>query len=434
MTSEDVKTSESAVSKFVNLAEEAKLAKEEIKPTKYQVYNVGKSLIAGGVAGGVSRTAVAPLERLKILLQVQNPHNIKYNGTVQGLKYIWRTEGFRGLFKGNGTNCARIVPNSAVKFFSYEQASKGILYLYQQQSGNDDAQLTPLLRLGAGACAGIIAMSATYPMDMVRGRLTVQTENSPYQYRGISHALSTVLRQEGFRGLYKGWLPSVIGVVPYVGLNFAVYESLKDWLIKSKPFGLVDDNDLGIVTRLACGAAAGTVGQTVAYPLDVIRRRMQMVGWANASSIVAGDGRNRAPLEYTGMIDAFRKTVRHEGFRALYKGLVPNSVKVVPSIAIAFVTYEQVKDIMGSPPPRAKEAKCFKSARGQCTRAYAQMAFPTTFRAYGIFARRPIFTVESISSGTGRIGTIITFIIADMIDAPLRAAPPEALLSKWALP
>jgi hypothetical protein len=57
-------------------------------------------------------------------LQVQNPHNIKYNGTIQGLKYIWRTEGFHGLFKGNGTNCARIVPNSAVKFFSYEQASK----------------------------------------------------------------------------------------------------------------------------------------------------------------------------------------------------------------------------------------------------------------------------------------------------------------------
>ncbi|CAA2934281.1 mitochondrial adenine nucleotide transporter ADNT1 [Olea europaea subsp. europaea] len=309
MASEDVKTSESAVSKFVNLAEEAKLAKEEIKPTKYQVYSVCKSLIAGGVAGGVSRTAVAPLERLKILLQVQNPHNIKYNGTVQGLKYIWRTEGFRGLFKGNGTNCARIVPNSAVKFFSYEQASKGILYLYQQQTGNDDAQLTPLLRLGAGACAGIIAMSATYPMDMVRGRLTVQ--------------------------------------IPYVGLNFAVYESLKDWLIKSKPFGFVEDNEIGIVTRLACGAAAGTVGQTVAYPLDVIRRRMQMVGWTNASSIVAGDGRNKAPLEYNGMIDAFRKTVRHEGFRALYKGLVPNSVKVVPSIAIAFVTYEQVKDIMG---------------------------------------------------------------------------------------
>ncbi|CAN1300336.1 Mitochondrial adenine nucleotide transporter ADNT1, partial [Linum perenne] len=294
-----------------------------------------------------SRTAVAPLERLKILLQVQNPHSIKYNGTIQGLKYIWRTEGFKGLFKGNGTNCARIVPNSAVKFFSYEEASKGILWFYRRQTGKDDAQLTPVLRLGAGACAGIIAMSATYPMDMVRGRLTVQTDQSPRQYRGIAHALSTVLKEEGPRALYKGWLPSVIGVVPYVGLNFAVYESLKDWLLKSNTFNLVENNELSITTRLACGAAAGTVGQTVAYPLDVIRRRMQMVGWKDAASVVTGDGRGKAPLEYTGMVDAFRKTVRYEGFGALYKGLVPNSVKVVPSIAIAFVTYEMVKDVLG---------------------------------------------------------------------------------------
>nr|XP_048319412.1 mitochondrial adenine nucleotide transporter ADNT1-like isoform X1 [Ziziphus jujuba var. spinosa] len=312
MASEDVvgkTTRESAVSTIVNLAEEAKLASEGVKAPSHALLSVCKSLIAGGVAGGVSRTAVAPLERLKILLQVQNPHSKKYNGTVQGLKYIWRTEGLRGLFKGNGTNCARIIPNSAVKFYSYEQASKGILLLYRQQSGNEEAQLTPLLRLGAGACAGIIAMSATYPMDLVRGRLTVQ--------------------------------------VPYVGLNFAVYESLKEYLIKAKPLGLVEDNDLSVITRLACGAAAGTVGQTVAYPLDVIRRRMQMVGWKDAASVITGDGRSKAPLEYNGMIDAFRKTVRHEGFGALYKGLIPNSVKVVPSIAIAFVTYESVKDILG---------------------------------------------------------------------------------------
>ncbi|KAK1438496.1 hypothetical protein QVD17_04305 [Tagetes erecta] len=331
---------------IANLAEEAKIASEGVKaPTRLALLSICKSLVAGGVAGGVSRTAVAPLERLKILLQVQNPHAIKYNGTIQGLKYIWRTEGFRGLFKGNGTNCARIVPNSAVKFFSYEEASKGILWLYRQQPGNEDAELTPVLRLGAGACAGIIAMSATYPMDLVRGRLTVQTDKSPSQYRGIAHALATVLREEGPRALYKGWLPSVIGVVPYVGLNFAVYESLKDWLVKSRPFGLAEDTELSVTTKLACGAAAGTVGQTVAYPLDVIRRRMQMVGWKHAASVVTADG--KSALEYTGMVDAFRKTVRYEGFGALYKGLVPNSVKVVPSIAIAFVSYEVVKDLLG---------------------------------------------------------------------------------------
>lgn len=113
-----------------------------------------------------------------------------------------------------------------------------------------------------------------------------------------------------------------------MGLNFAVYESLKDWLLKSKSFGLVDNNELSVTTKLGCGAAAGTVGQTVAYPLDVIRRRMQMVGWKDAASVVIGDGRSKAPLEYNGMVDAFRKTVRYEGFGALYKGLVPNSVKV----------------------------------------------------------------------------------------------------------
>ncbi|MQL94753.1 hypothetical protein Taro_027433, partial [Colocasia esculenta] len=319
MASEDVvgkTTGESAVTTIVNLAEEAKLAREGVKAPGHAILTICKSLAAGGVAGGVSRTAVAPLERLKILLQW-------YFVALSSADWKWN-------------------------FFHLIHA--------------EDAELTPVLRLGAGACAGIIAMSATYPMDMVRGRITVQTEKSPYQYRGMFHALTTVYRQEGFRALYKGWLPSVIGVVrilvsvsvfipsgwivPYVGLNFAVYESLKDWLVKSKPFRILQDNELSVTTRLACGAAAGTVGQTVAYPLDVIRRRMQMVGWKDAAPVLAGQG-SKGSLEYNGMIDAFRKTVRNEGFGALYKGLVPNSVKVVPSIAIAFVTYEVVKDVLG---------------------------------------------------------------------------------------
>ena len=110
-----------------------------------------------------------------------------------------------------------------------------------------------------------------------------------------------------------------------VGLNFAVYESLKDWLLQTNSFGLANDNELHVVTRLGCGAVAGTIGQTVAYPLDVISRRMHMVGWSHADSIVIGQVKEA--LQYNGMIDAFRKTVRH-GVGALYKGLVPNSVKV----------------------------------------------------------------------------------------------------------
>ncbi|KAD1599182.1 hypothetical protein E3N88_42579 [Mikania micrantha] len=215
MASEEVVGKTSAT--IANLAEEARIASVGVKaPSRHALLSICKSLIAGGVAEESGRSGKKETWTCDYdgLAQVQNPHAIKYNGTIQGLKHIWRTEGFRGLFKRNGTYCARIIPNSAVKFFSYEEASN---------------------------------------------------------------------------------------------LNFAVYESLKDWLVKSRPFGLAEDAELGFTTKLACGAAAGTVGQTVAYPLDVIRRRMQMVGWKHAASVVTADG--KSALEYTGMVDAFRSSI-----------------------------------------------------------------------------------------------------------------------------
>ena len=371
---------------------------------------------------------MAPLERLKILMQVQGNEKV-YTGVWQGLVRMVKTEGVAGCFKvrkkksffsffvffflrslfffslslafpssfqnqlppspppqGNWTNCVRIIPNSAVKFLLYEQLSRSISHALIDQ-GKGDGRLTPGLRLGAGAVAGIVAMSATYPLDMVRGRLTVQgganaaaaareaervaaaalnvasssststltssssTSSTPtssstprtQQYRGIAHAARTIAAEEGLVALWRGWLPSVIGVVPYVGLNFAVYETLKDLLLQVRD--LRDERQLGVVERLACGAAAGTTGQTVAYPLDVVRRRMQMSGWDGANAL-HGDGRGHA-VRYTGMSDCFRRTVAEEGVRALFKGLWPNYIKVVPSIAIAFVSYEQLKEAMG---------------------------------------------------------------------------------------
>ncbi len=198
------------------------------------------------------------------------------------------------------------------------------MILEHRRASAADAELTPLLRLGAGAVAGIIAMSATYPLDMVRGRLTVQADGSAARYTGLGHAVRTIVREEGPLAFYRGWLPSVIGVVPYVGLNFAVYETLKDLSIKQA--GLKDETELGVVTRLACGAVAGSVGQTVAYPLDVVRRRLQVSGWS-ASNGAGGAGLavEVAPA-YSGMVDCFIKTVRHEGPTALFKGLWPNYV------------------------------------------------------------------------------------------------------------
>lgn len=297
-----------------------------------------KSLIAGGVAGGLSRTAVAPLERLKILMQVQGNEK-KYKGVTQGLMHMARTEGMRGMMKGNWTNCVRIIPNSAMKFFTFEQLCRLISDHQLETTGS--GELTPVLRLLAGAGAGIVAMSATYPLDMVRGRLTVQ-EGRNVQYHGIIHATKTIWKEEGFLAFYRGWLPSVIGVVPYVGLNFGVYETLKAMMLKH--YALNDERELSVAARLGCGALAGTTGQTVAYPFDVARRRLQVSGWAGARELHSDHG---SVVAYRGMMDCFARTVREEGFRALFKGLAANYIKVVPSIAIAFVTYEQVKEMLG---------------------------------------------------------------------------------------
>ena len=203
---------------------------------------------------------------------------------------------------------------------------------------------------GAGAAAALnVAASSTSTSTATAGSSgsSASTSSSSLprtqQYRGIAHAARTIAAEEGVVALWRGWLPSVIGVVPYVGLNFAVYETLKDLLLQFKD--LRDERQLGVVERLACGAAAGTTGQTVAYPLDVVRRRMQMSGWDGANAL-HGDGRGHA-VRYSGMTDCFRRTVAEEGVRALFKGLWPNYIKVVPSIAIAFVSYEQLKEAMG---------------------------------------------------------------------------------------
>lgn len=317
-------------------------SKKEVKSSTRSLSwpSIVKSLLAGGIAGGVSRTAVAPLERLKILMQIQG-NSKRYSSVFQGLKHIAQTEGIAGMMRGNLTNCIRIVPNQAVKFLCYEQFSRVISHRMLENGG--DGQMTPLLRLTAGACAGIIGMSATYPLDMVRGRLTIQEGKGKGQYTGIWHATSTIVRQEGLLALWRGWLPSVIGVVPYVGLNFAVYETSKDVILKH--YGLADERELSIVTRLACGGCAGTFGQTVAYPLDVVRRRLQVSGWAGATSLHAGEG--GSSVAYKGMVDCFVRTMREEGIKAFFKGLWPNYIKVVPSISIAFVTYESLKESMG---------------------------------------------------------------------------------------
>ncbi|KAM3580835.1 hypothetical protein VKS41_006892 [Umbelopsis sp. WA50703] len=290
-----------------------------------------KHLVAGGVAGAVSRTAVSPMERMKILFQVQGPEPAAYQGIMPTLMKMWKEEGLMGFLRGNGTNVVRIVPYSATQFAAYEQFKTMLM-----EPGK--TELDTARRLTAGALAGLVSVACTYPLDIVRTRLAVQsatlsgnasTSTVKVKQPGIMRTMSAIYYTEGgISGLYRGLWPTLLGVAPYVALNFQCYEVLKKHLLPA-------DRDAPSISRkLLCGALAGSIAQTVTYPLDVLRRRMQVTGMSSMN------------YKYRGTWDATKTMIQKEGVRGLYKGMIPNYLKVAPAISISFVTYEWCKEML----------------------------------------------------------------------------------------
>ncbi|KAH7522571.1 hypothetical protein FEM48_Zijuj07G0152700 [Ziziphus jujuba var. spinosa] len=256
--------------------------------------------IAGGIAGAASRTATAPLDRLKVILQVQTT-----NACIgPAIKKIWKEGGFLGFFRGNGINVVKVAPESAIKFFAYEMLKNVI----GDSMEKDKDDIGAFGRLFAGGMAGAVAQTAIYPLDLVKTRLqTFSSDGGKVPKLGT--LTKDILVQEGPRAFYKGLLPSVLGMIPYAGIDLAAYETLKDM---SKSYILRDS------------------GATCVYPLQVIRTRMQA---QHSNSATA----------YKGMSDVFWRTIQHEGYRGFYKGLFPNLLKVVPAASITYMVYESMK-------------------------------------------------------------------------------------------
>nr|CAD1819385.1 unnamed protein product [Ananas comosus var. bracteatus] len=292
-------------------------------------------LLAGGVAGAVSKTCTAPLARLTILFQVQGMHS---DVATLSKPSIWREasrivyeEGFRAFWKGNLVTIAHRLPYSSISFYTYERY-KHLLQLFPGLDRHGDyVSADVCVRLLGGGLAGITAASVTYPLDLVRTRLAAQTRTM--YYRGISHALYTIFRDEGVTGLYKGLGATLLGVGPSIAISFSVYETLRSyWQIK-RP------QDSPVFVSLACGSLSGIASSTITFPLDLVRRRMQLEG-------VAG----RARVYNSGLFGTFGHIVRTEGYRGLYRGILPEYYKVVPSVGIVFMTYETLKSFLSAVP------------------------------------------------------------------------------------
>ncbi|XP_028567784.2 mitochondrial adenyl nucleotide antiporter SLC25A23 isoform X1 [Podarcis muralis] len=278
-----------------------------------------KQLIAGAMAGAVSRTGTAPLDRLKVFMQVHASKNNSMN-VLGGLRGMIREGGIRSLWRGNGINVLKIAPESAIKFMAYEQIKRAIRG--QQET------LRVQERFIAGSLAGATAQTIIYPMEVLKTRLTLRKTG---QYSGVADCARQVLQKEGIRAFYKGYLPNMLGIIPYAGIDLAVYETLKNtWLQKYSK----DTADPGVLVLLGCGTVSSTCGQIASYPLALVRTRMQ------AQATIEG-----APQ--LSMLGLFRHILSREGVLGLYRGIAPNFMKVIPAVSISYVVYENMKQALG---------------------------------------------------------------------------------------
>lgn len=200
---------------------------------------------------------------------------------------------------------------------------------------------TPALhKFTAGAVAGTIACTACYPLDLVRTRLTTELEGAEH-YRGIVDAFRKIYATEGLRGFYSGIAPTLLVAVPNFAVSYTIYGTLKEFMVDDDLFYNLRKIDadsgeakLGFVLTVACGAASGIFATLITFPMDTIRRRMQV---QNLHIPVAQRMNSRQQLYHL---------VHREGLRSLYRGLTPELLKVIPMVGTMFVTYEQAKEIL----------------------------------------------------------------------------------------
>ncbi|XP_052402773.1 calcium-binding mitochondrial carrier protein SCaMC-3 isoform X3 [Carassius gibelio] len=294
---------------------------DEFSEKEKQSGFVWRQLMAGAVAGSVSRTGTAPLDRLKVFLQVHGQSSDK--GTVwRGLRAMVKEGGLSALWRGNGINVLKIAPETAIKFMAYEQIKR------LMRGSKEGGTLKVQERFVAGSLAGATAQTVIYPMEVLKTRLTLRKTG---QYSSVADCAKQILQKEGVLAFYKGYLPNMLGIIPYAGIDLAVYETLKNAWLQRYSEGSPDP---GVLVLVGCGTVSSTCGQLASYPLALIRTRMQ------AQASVKG-----APQ--LSMLTLFRSIVAQDGVVGLYRGIAPNFLKVIPAVSISYVVYEHMRKVLG---------------------------------------------------------------------------------------
>jgi len=288
---------------------------------------------AGGVSGAVAKTATAPIERVKLLIQTQdaNPKIIsgevaRYTGIVNCFTRVSSEQGFSAFWRGNTVNVIRYFPTQAFNF-AFKDTIKAMFPKYNPKTEFMSFFAT---NMASGGLAGAGSLTIVYPLDYARTRLASDVGSGNPQFNGLMDCLTKTIKGGGFFSMYNGFGVSVVGIVAYRGPYFGIFDTLKE----KNPWKK-DRGPVGLLSKFAIAQTTAIIAGFISYPFDTVRRRLQMQS-----------EKPKAEWLYTGTLDCAVKIVKDEGINAMFKGFAANVLRTLGG-ALVLVGYDEIKRIIG---------------------------------------------------------------------------------------
>jgi solute carrier family 25 (adenine nucleotide translocator) protein 4/5/6/31 len=301
------------------------------KPKSSPAVKFAADLMAGGVAGAISKTAVAPIERVKLLLQTQDSNpRIKsgeiprYTGIGNCFTRVSAEQGFASFWRGNLANVIRYFPTQAFNF-AFKDTIKN---MFPRYNSSTDFWRFFATNMASGGLAGAGSLLIVYPLDFARTRLAADLGKggADREFTGLLDCLKKTVARGGPMALYQGFGVSVQGIIVYRGAYFGFYDTAKGVLFE-------DEKTANIFAKWAVAQTVTAAAGICSYPFDTVRRRLMMQ---------AG---GKGPKQYNGTIDAWRKIAANEGSKAFFKGALSNVLRGAGG-ALVLVMYDELKTII----------------------------------------------------------------------------------------
>ncbi|OXA45736.1 ADP,ATP carrier protein [Folsomia candida] len=287
-----------------------------------------QDFIAGGISAAISKTAVAPIERVKLLLQVQHVSkqiaaDQRYKGIIDCFVRIPKEQGVLAFWRGNLANVIRYFPTQALNFAfkdKYKQVFLGGV------NKNEQFGRYFLGNLASGGAAGATSLCFVYPLDFARTRLAADVGKSgaEREFTGLGNCLTKTFKSDGIVGLYRGFGVSVQGIIIYRAAYFGFFDTAKGML--------PDPKNTPFLISWAIAQTVTTVAGIISYPFDTVRRRMMMQS-------------GRTDKLYKNTIDCWRKIYQTEGGNAFFKGAFSNVLRGTGG-ALVLVLYDEIKTFL----------------------------------------------------------------------------------------